>query len=151
MDTKRFAVATLVGGIVLLATGYLIFDVAFANFYLANAGSATGVSRDSQLMWAVALGSCSYAALVVYALAHRTSTPTVAIGLKTGAIVGFLLWCAADFILYGISNVSNLTRVMVDPLLESVHGGLAGAAIAAVLARVPVSDPARHPVAGFGV
>ena len=68
MDTKRLATGTLVGGITLFAVGYLIFDLAFADFYAANAGSATGVDRDAQLVWAVALGSLSYAALQAVAL-----------------------------------------------------------------------------------
>jgi hypothetical protein len=30
-------------------------------------------------------------------------------GMKVGAVVGFLLWATADFSLYGITNMSNLT------------------------------------------
>ena len=50
-----------------------------------------------------------------------------------GAVIGFLLWFTTDFILYGITNIANLTRTVVDPLLEAVHGGIGGAAIAGVL------------------
>jgi len=52
VDAKRFLIGTLVGGVILFATGYLIFELAFGDFYAANAGSATGVERDPQLMWA---------------------------------------------------------------------------------------------------
>ncbi len=52
-----------------------------------------------------------------------------------GAVAGFLLWFTADFILYGVQNVSNLTRTLVDPLLEFVRGGIAGGVIAAVLGK----------------
>jgi hypothetical protein len=134
----------------LYATGYLIFDLGVADFYAANAGSATGVSRQPQLVWAVALGSFAYAALVAYTMGNRLGALTVLGGLKTGAVVGFLLWCTADFIFYGTTNVANLTRIIVDPLLEIIHGALGGGAIAAVLARVAVSDRARQ-VTGFGV
>jgi hypothetical protein len=104
MDTRRFGVATLVGGIALFAVGYLIFSVMFASFYAANIGSATGGDRTSQIQW-------------------------------VGAIVGFLIWCTTDFILYGATNIATLARTSVDPLLEIVHGGIAGAAVAAVAYR----------------
>jgi hypothetical protein len=53
--------------------------------------------------------------------------------------VGFLLWFTADFMFYGYTNLSTLTKTIVDPLLEIVHGGIAGAVIAAVLKKVPAS------------
>ena len=46
MDTKRLLTGTIVGGIVLFAVGYLIFDMLFASFYAANVGSATGGQRS---------------------------------------------------------------------------------------------------------
>ena len=136
MDTKRLVTGTLVGGIILYAAGYLIFDLAFADFYSANTGSATGVARDPQLVWAVALGSLAYAALVTLALGSRAGSWNIGAGVKIGAVVGFLLWFTADFILYGINNVANLTRAVVDPLLELVRGGIAGGVIAVVLAKI---------------
>ena len=51
-------------------------------------------------------------------------------------MVGFLLWFTADFMLYGITNVGNLTITVVDPLLELVHGAIAGGVIAAVLGKI---------------
>jgi len=52
-----------------------------------------------------------------------------------GALVGFLLWATADFILYGATNISNLTRTVVDPLLELVRAGVAGGVIVAVVGK----------------
>jgi hypothetical protein len=53
---------------------------------------------------------------------------------RRGAIVGFLIWTTVDFIFYGSSNIANVTRTIVDPLLEIVHRGLGGGAIAATAA-----------------
>jgi uncharacterized membrane protein len=139
MDAKRLAIGTLVGGITMYVVGYLIFELAFGAFYAANAGSAMGVDRDVNLVWAVALGSLSYAALVTLAIGNRPGSSTIGAAVKIGAVVGFLLWFTADFILFGITNMSNLTRTVVDPLLELVRGGIGGAAIAAVLGRLAVS------------
>lgn len=136
MDIKRVAIGTVVGGIILFAVGYLIFDVAFGAFYAANTGSATGVERDPQLVWAVVLGTLSYAALVTLGIGTRSGSSTVGAGVKVGAIVGFLLWFTVDFILYGITNIENLTQTVVDPLLELVRGGIGGGAIAVVLGKI---------------
>ena len=141
MDAKRFVVGTVVGGIVLYIVGYLIFTLAFARFYAANAGSATGVDRSAELTWAVALGSFAYAALVMYAMGNRVGPLSIGGGIKIGAVVGFLLWLTADFILYGSTNIANLTRTIVDPLLEIVHGGgIGGVFIALVLRRMPTAS-----------
>ncbi|MGH9255878.1 MAG: hypothetical protein ACRD3C_15065 [Vicinamibacterales bacterium] len=134
MDAKRLVMGTLVGGVVLFAVGYLIFDMAFASFYAANAGSATGVDRVPQLVWAVALGSLSYGALVTLAIGSRAGA-SIGSGATIGAVVGFLLWFTVDFILYGITNIQNLTRTVVDPVLELVRGGIAGGVVALVLAK----------------
>ena len=143
MDAKRLVVGTLVGGVVLYAVGYVIFTTAFADFYAANAGSATGVDRGGELFWAVALGSLAYAALVMFVIGNRVSPLSIGGGARIGAIVGFLLWFTADFVFYGTTNIANLTRTIVDPLLEIVRGGIGGAAIAAVLSKMPA--PGRNP------
>ena len=139
MYAKRLVVGTLVGGVVLYAVGYVIFTRAFAAFYAANAGTATGVDRGGELFWAVALANLAYAALVTFAMGNRADSLSIVEGATIGAIVGFLLWVTADFIFYGTTNIANLTRTVVDPLLEIVHGGLGGAAIAAVLRGMPAS------------
>jgi uncharacterized membrane protein len=138
VDTKRFLAGTIVGGIVLYVVGYLIFSMAFASFYAANAGTASGADRPAELTWAVVLGSLGYAALICYAMGPRPISGLGA-GLKIGAIVGFLMWFSVDFTLYGILNVSNLTRTIVDPLLEIIHGGIGGAVIVMVVAKMKLA------------
>ncbi len=199
MDAKRTFAAVIVGAAVLYGVGYLLFNMLFASFYAANAGTATGVDRDSQIFWALAVGYLAYAYLIVFALRYRpnaaldgnrvrgrcdrrvpclvyrglaSTRPTreprpgltgepdllgpaavaylayaylivfalryrpnagsMGTGFLVGATVGFLAWFMVDFIFYGISNIQTLTRTIVDPLLELVHAGIAGAVIAAI-------------------
>lgn len=137
MRAKQLGIGTLAGALTVLATGYLIFTFALGNYYAyaMNAGSAIGVAREPQLFWAVALGAISYGALLTFVIGRRASDLTVAAGIRTGAIVSFLLWFTADFMLYGISNVGTLTTTVVDSLLEVVPGAIAGGVIAGVLTR----------------
>jgi hypothetical protein len=134
MDAKRLVTGTLVGGITMWAVGYLIFGLAMASFYAANAGSATGLARDSQILWAVGLGTFALAALVTFAVGWADAK-SAAQGFKIGAIVGFLIWFGVDFAQFGNMNISTINIPLVDPLLELVRTGIGGAVIAAVLGR----------------
>ncbi|HEY7752187.1 MAG TPA: hypothetical protein VH856_00060 [Steroidobacteraceae bacterium] len=135
MNAKQMVVGTIVGGIVLYALGYVFFDLLLGDFYAANGGSATGVTREAPVVWAVGVGALAYAALMVYALKSKASV-SVATGMKTGAIVGCLIWLCADFTLYGITNMSNLTVTIVDPLVEIVRGGIMGAVLGMLLPKL---------------
>jgi hypothetical protein len=135
MDTKPLVIGTVVGGITIFITGFLLFSLPpispfFA--YAMDAGSATGVRRDSPLLWATFLGAMSYGALVTLAIGSRRCPTRIGAGMRTGAVVGFLLWFTADLMLFGISNVGNLTSTLVDPVLELVPGAFAGGLVAAV-------------------
>jgi hypothetical protein len=149
MDTKRFAIGTLAGGLTVFVTGHLIFSMPpLRDFYAyaMNAGSATDVAREAPLVWAVALGALSYGALVTLAIGSRAGSLNVGGGIKIGAVVGFLLWCTADFMFYGISNVGNLLSAVVEPLVELVPGALAGGVIAVLFGKMrPRHSPEGHP------
>lgn len=135
MNTKRIVIGTLTGGITMWLVGWLIWGLIFADFFAANEGSATGVDRESFLVWAIVLGTFSLAALVTLAIESQDGPSTILGGFKIGAIVGFLIWFGVDFIYYGYSNISNLTATIVDPLLEIVRTGIGGGVIVAVLGR----------------
>ena len=132
MSAGRTVAAVVVGAAVLYGVGWVLFNKLLASFYAANAGTATGVMRDPQVMWAMVVGYVFYAYSIIFALRFRPGAGSLGQGFLIGAAVGFLLWGTVDFVFYGISNINNLTVTIVDPLVEIVHGGIAGAVIAAV-------------------
>lgn len=129
MNINRLVIGTVVGGVTLFILGYVIWELLFADFFAANAGSAIGVMRDAQIIWAVGVGSLAYGALITLGIEGQSGTPTIVDGLKIGAVVGLLMWGGADFLLYGVMNLTNLTGTIADVVLEGVHGALGGAAI----------------------
>ena len=137
MDMKRLVIGTLVGAATLHIVGYLMFDLATVDFYDANDAAAANFSRDANLQWSIGLGNLALAALLTLYIANQASAATIAGGLITGAVIGFLAWFGVDFTFYGYQNRWNLTLTIVDPLLAAVQFGIGGAVIAAVLARVP--------------
>ena len=132
MDAKRFVTGTVVGGVVLFATGWVIFNMLFAEFYAAN--GVPGVDRPMPIVWPALVASLLYGALITYALGNRSTA--IGNAAIVGAITGLLAWGTADLAIYSVMNVGTLTRTLVDPVLEFVHGGLGGAAIGAVLNRM---------------
>jgi hypothetical protein len=136
MDLKSLTIGTVVGGITVFATGFLLFSVPpLSDFYAyaLGAGSATGVQRDAPLVWAALIGALSYGALVTLAIGSRAGQTSVPAGMRTGAIVGFLLWFTANFMFFAISNVGTTVSTAIGPLLELVPGAFAGGVIATVL------------------
>lgn len=136
MNSKGSVAAVLAGAIVVYAVGYVIFDTIFASFYAANAGSATGVTREPRIIWAAIVGALCYATLITYTMNRGGGATSVATGAQVGAIVGLLLWGTVDFSFYSGTNLNSLTTAIVDPLLEFVRGGISGAVIALVLGKV---------------
>jgi hypothetical protein len=135
MDMKRLAIGTIVGGVTYYVVGYLIFQLSVADFYAAN--RPPGFYREEPIFWAVAVGSLGLGLLLTLAITSREGALTIAGGVVTGALYNFLVWFGVDFVHHGGQEAQNLTLAIVDPLLEVVRGGVTGAVLAAVLARVP--------------
>jgi hypothetical protein len=136
MNMKRLAIGSIVGAVVIYIMGIVIWGMLFTDFFAANAGSAEGVPREAEILWAVGLGTLLYAAMVTLTLEARSGTASLMEGLKAGALVGFLLWGTADFILYGNFNLFNLNGTIADVVLEAIRGGIGGAAIGLVLSKI---------------
>jgi hypothetical protein len=133
MNAKRFALATLAGGITLFIVGYLLWGLALARFFEAN--TAIGAMREVPVFWALGLGQLAAAAVLGLFLDNWPGGRTLAGGLKAGAIIGFLLGIAVDFSMYGTTNVMNLTATVVDPMITALQMGAGGAVIGAMLGR----------------
>jgi hypothetical protein len=144
MDMKRILTGAVVGGIAMMAAGYVIWGMLMADWFAANSGSAEGVWREEQIWWAIALGNFSLAALLT-AIIDKCDDLSVMSGFKWAGVIGFMVWLGVDMILYGNSNLGTLTGMLVDPVLELVRWGVAGAAIAWVLGMGGGSGAASAP------
>jgi hypothetical protein len=134
MTTQRCVLGTVVGGIILFVVGYLIYGVAFVSFFQANAGSATGVQRESPDFVALAIGQILWGGLLTLVLGW-TRTSTVGAAVKTGAIVGLLFFLGNGLTLYATTNISTLNAAIVDAILAMILFAIAAAAIVPVLGR----------------
>ena len=127
MDTKRLAIGTVVGGIVMFGATYLIWNIAFD--YYAVAIEAAGVAREPQLLWVSALSNVPFAALVTLVI-ERGGSSTIKGGVGIGAMVGFLVGGGVTLVTY-----ADISIFGPGPVFVGVEFGIGGGVIAAVLGR----------------
>lgn len=126
MNINRLVIGTVVSGVAMFILGFVFWELMFADFFASNAGSATGALRETQIMWAMGLGTLCYAALITLAIETRSGAPSIADGLKIGAVIGLLMWGSVDLIYYGFGNLWNLTATIADIVLEGIRGAIGG-------------------------
>lgn len=136
MDTKRLLAGTVVGGVVMYLMGLLLWAMLFASVRWLPTSffeglMATEAGRSGAILWADIVGTATLAMLLTLVIGW-TGSSTIVEGLKTGALVNFMVWLGVDLILYANLTIVELNGIMVDPVLELVRGGVAGAAIALV-------------------
>lgn len=134
MATQRLLIGTLVGGIVLFFLGYLIFGILFAEFFAANAGTATGAQKMPFDFVALGIAQLAWGAALTLILGWA-GVKSIGQGATTAGIAGLLLFLGFDLTMYATSNLSNLTATLVDPILAAILFAVAGAAITAVSGR----------------
>jgi hypothetical protein len=135
MSTNRFVLAALAGGIALFVSGFLIFGIAAADFYMANQGTAVGAMKETPDMLYLFVGQLGFGVFLTVLLAKWARVSGAANGFKLGALAGLLIGFSIDLTMYGVSNVMNLTASLVDPILVMIQMAIGGAVIGWVLGR----------------
>ena len=134
MTLQRIAIGTVVGGLVFFFVGYLVFGILLVDFFMSNAGSATGVSRDPISFGPLIVGQLAWGAVLTLILGWSGAS-SVAQAAKISWVTGLLFMIGIDFTLYGTSNINNMTATVVDAAVASLLFALAGVAISAATGR----------------
>ena len=136
MSGKAFAGGTVIGGIVSFLVGWLFWGLALGDFYATNVGTATGVPKEPPDMTMMFVGTLFGAALLTLIIGTWAKARSAGTGAKIGATVGLLNSFATGLMMYGMTNISNLTATLVDPFVAVVHGAIVGAVIAVVVGKL---------------
>ena len=129
MDTKKFLLASLAGGILFFLSGFLAYGVLLRDFMVAADMKETpdmGVLILSQLIFGVFL---------TMVLRRWEGAETLAQGAKVGAVLVLLLTLGSSLVEYATTNALNPAVIPVRAVVSAVQGALAGGAISAVLGR----------------
>lgn len=89
--------------------------------------------RDEPDMVHLFLGQLAYGVFLTVAIGKWARVGGVGPGLQVGAVVGLLLGLAVDLTMFGVTNISNITATLVDPILLMIQMAVGGAVVGAVL------------------
>ena len=134
MNTNKFLVGGIIGGIAYFLLGYLVWGMLLMDFMTNNAGSATGVMKtnDQFIWWALIVGNLFSGFLLSYVL-NKSGSNSAGSGAATGAVIGLLVSAGFDFIMYGVANLSTLNGALVDILASTVVAAVVGGIIGGYL------------------
>ncbi len=134
MNTKKFLIGGIVGGILYFLLGYLFYGNLLTQYFKDHAGTATGVDRamDQFQWWALILGNLLSGFLLAYVFS-RSSVASFSSGLTVGGIIGFLMSCSYDLIMFATTNLTSKHAMLADVATFTVMSAIVGAVVGAVM------------------
>lgn len=132
MNTQKFLVSGIVGGIVSFLGGYLIFGLLMADFFATNVGTVSaGVMRNmDDFVWlALCLGSLLHGLFISYIFNKWANIVTIVAGAMAGLVIGFFMSASFDLMMYATSNIMSKKGALGDVAGTTILFGLIGAAV----------------------
>lgn len=135
MNTTKFIIGTLVGGIAFFFLGFLIYGIALESFFTQHAGSATGLQKtmDDMQWWALIVGNLASAALLSYIFLKWANIKSFGEGASAGAVIGFFIALSYDMVSYATTNMMDITACLTDVVVGTVMTAIGGGIIGTVL------------------
>lgn len=130
MNTKKFLLGTLIGGVVFFLLGWLFYGVLFMDFMVQH--SAPGMGKEPDFPFLI-LANLAAAALLSFIFLKWASISTFSSGATAGLIIGFLTALNWDLAIYATTNMGDLTLVLMDILIVSVMSAISGGVIGMVI------------------
>ena len=129
MNTRKFFLGGIAGGIIYFLLGYLIYGILLRDYMKPL---VDGVDRGgNEIFWSLIVGNLLLGFLISYVL-NRSGVASVSDGLTTGTVTGLLFSSGYDLIMYGTTNLASLSQVAADIAAFTVISAIAGAVIAMV-------------------
>jgi hypothetical protein len=129
MNSNKILIGGLLGGVTAFLMGFLIWGLALDGFMKSHSTAPAGLAKEELLMWAIALGSLALGFLFALIYGRWAGIKTLQTGALAGAAIGGLLGANADFMAYGMYNMTDMTMVIVDIVAYVVYGALIGAVV----------------------
>jgi len=137
MKTDKILLAGLLGSAAAFLMGFLTYGMLLKDFFEANQGTATGVMRgDADMLWGpMILGHLAWGMLYAIIFGRLANITTFASGVKTGALLGFLMSLGYNMLMLGSTNISSKTGAAADIVMATIVTAVMGGVIAWYLGR----------------
>ncbi len=122
--------AMLASFVIIFFGNYLFYGVLSPGFFESHMGSASGVQKENVNMTFIALG-CIIQAIALTTLYSKWANKkhSAIRGFSFGSLIGVLTGFGLGFVMYGTSNLLDLTAHLVDGLWYIFIYGIAGVSI----------------------
>jgi len=133
MNTKKFLIGGIVGGVVYFLLGYLFYGVLLAQYFKDHPGSVIADKPMDQIIWwALILGNLLSGFLLAYVFV-KSGVASLSSGLIVGGVLGFLISSSMDLIMFATTNISSKHSMIADIATATVMSAIAGAVVGAVM------------------
>jgi hypothetical protein len=135
MDSKKFLIGTLAGGLTFFLLGYLLYGMALADFFTKHSITPAGTmkSMNDIIWWALILGNLATGALLSYVFLKLGNVSSFGTGASTGAVIGFLMILGVDLVRYSTENWFGRKGAAADVLVFTIMAAVAGGVVGIVL------------------
>jgi len=131
MNTNKFIVGGIIGGVANFILGYLVWGLALMNFmkeHTSEIGKPAVRGEDDMVWWAMIVANLMLGFLLSYIL-NKSNVTSAGAGAATGLVVGLLMSVAFDCFVYGQLDVFDTTAMIVDILASTVVSTIIGGII----------------------
>ena len=133
MNTQKFIISGIVGGIVSFVAGYVVYGLVLMNYMDTHHGLADPkiVNRQTGefIWWALILGNIFSGLTLSYIYNKWANITTVAGGAMAGAVLGLLIVLSYDLSMYGTSMLFSKYSLAADVIGNVVVTAITGAAV----------------------
>lgn len=131
----RILLAGIAAGVVYFLLGWIIYGMLAADFFANNVGSATGVMKTNEEMCllSIFIGNLGWGFLLAVIFGYWGKVKSAVDGLMKGFVIGILMAMGYDLMMYGTSNIMNMTAAIVDIIIGGVMSGIAGLVVGLIL------------------
>lgn len=133
MDTKKFVLGTLAGGVAYFLLGFIIYALLMEDFFAAHTVKGIAKSETEMKYYPMVVGNLAHAALLSFVFLKWANIKTFSSGLVGGAIIGFLMATGFDLVLYDTSKIMSIVGVLADIVVYTIMTGLVGGVVGTVL------------------
>jgi len=129
MNSQKFIVGGIVGGILYFLLGYVFYGLLLKSFFDSN---GMAVNMDNMVWWAMIVGNFAGGFLLSYILS-KGNVSAAGAGAGTGFVVGLLMSLSFDLMMYGVGKGMSLKGIAADVAIAAVMTAIIGSVIAYVL------------------
>ncbi len=135
MNTNKFLVGGIIGGVAHFLLGWLVWGTLLMSFmkeHTSMAGKAVMRADDQTIWWALIAANLLLGFLLSYIL-NKSGAMSAAAGAATGAVIGLLMSSAINCFNYAFMEMGDMTGMCVDIAASTVVSAIVGGIIGGYL------------------